>query len=72
MRSKVIAVLGLVLGGVLVGAASVPAANPDPLAQLEIGPGALIRGPVTLRRADGSIALRIATEVTFGEPISFH
>ena len=67
--AKTILALAIVSGGLLIGAAS-PPDSPN-VARLEIGPGASIRGPVTFRRSDGSVALRIASEVVFGEVIDF-
>ncbi len=74
MQMRTTAAMTILISGLCVGASSSPASAPDTAMQmqLEIGPGASIRGPVTLRRPDGSIALRIASEVTFGEPIEFH
>jgi hypothetical protein len=70
--SMAIASLAILATGILIGAVSAPARGADPVAQLEVGPGASIRGPVTFRRPDGSVALRIASEVVFGEVMSFH
>lgn len=67
--AKIILALTIVSGGLLIGAAAAP--EPPSSARLEIGPGASIRGPVTFRRSDGSVALQIASEVVFGDIIEF-